>query len=219
MKTVDWYFDFVSPFSYLQQEIFHRLPDGVEIRYQPVLFAGLLTAWGHKGPAEIPAKRRFTYRHVQWVAEQHGIPFKFPPAHPFNPIKALRLAIALDNDPAAIRKIFRFIWQEGGLIENEDEWKRLAAELGVADADARIADRRVKDALRRTGEKAVAAGLFGVPTFVADGELFWGFDATDMFIAYLGNPELFNQGELARVGDLPAASERTAGQKNGHRLD
>lgn len=208
MKTVDWYFDFVSPFAYLQHEVFHRLPAGIEIRYKPVLFAGFLNAWGHKGPAEIPAKRRFTYRHVQWMAEQRGIPLRFPPAHPFNPIKALRLAIALGSDPEAVRKIFRFIWREGRLIENEAEWTRLTGELGVPNADHRIADQKVKDALRRNGEEALAAGVFGVPTFSADGELFWGFDATDMFIAYLKDPTPFKQGEMARVSDLPAGSQR-----------
>ena len=62
MKTLDWYFDFVSPYSYLQHEILHTLD--AEIRYKPILFAGLLNAWGHKGPVEIPEKRRFTYRNV-----------------------------------------------------------------------------------------------------------------------------------------------------------
>lgn len=207
-KTLDWYFDFISPFSYLQREHFHRLPTEVKIRYKPVLFAGLLTAWGHKGPAEIPGKRRFTYRYVQWLANQHGVPLKFPQGHPFSPIKPLRLAIALDNDPEVIARIFRFIWKEGLLVDDEQNWKRLTAELKVPDADARISDPRVKDQLRKNGEEAYSAGVFGVPTFVAGNELFWGFDATDMLIAYLKNSQMFNSGEMARVSDLPVVSER-----------
>src|ERR1700693_6453432 len=97
MKSAEWYFDFISPFSYLQIVAFDRFPPEVNLTLRPVLLAGLLNHWGHKGPAEIPEKRRFTYRFVQWLAERQGGPMKFPPVHPFNPIKALRLAIAAGN--------------------------------------------------------------------------------------------------------------------------
>ena len=64
----DWYFDFVSPFAYLQLMDFKRLPDSLGIRYRPVLFAGLLGHWGQKGPAEIPDKRRRTeYRGLRQI--------------------------------------------------------------------------------------------------------------------------------------------------------
>ena len=207
-RTVDWFFDFVSPFSYLQCMKFPALPEDCELRMRPVLFAGLLDAWAHKGPAEIAPKRRFTYRYVHWLAGREGIPFRFPPAHPFNPLRPLRLALALGSDPATIREIFRFIWAEGRLIEGDAEWSALTRRLGVPDADARIAAPEVKAALRRNGEEAVAAGVFGVPTFLVDGELFWGYDATPMLLDYLRDPGAFRSGELARIADLPAASER-----------
>ncbi len=69
---VDWYFDFVSPFAYLQSEQFALLGPKVSIRYRPVLFAGLLDANGQKGPAEIPAKRAFTFRFCIWRAKVIG---------------------------------------------------------------------------------------------------------------------------------------------------
>ena len=68
----DWYFDFVSPFAYLQSEQLAALAPRIAVRYKPVLFAGLLDANGHKGPAEIPAKRAFTYRFVLWQARKLG---------------------------------------------------------------------------------------------------------------------------------------------------
>src|SRR5512146_708877 len=89
-----WYFDFVSPFSYLHVNMFDRIAIPLEIEPVPVLFAGLLKAAGSKGPAEIPAKRTQTYRYCTWLARTEGIPFRFPPRHPFNPLFALRLAIA-----------------------------------------------------------------------------------------------------------------------------
>jgi 2-hydroxychromene-2-carboxylate isomerase len=131
MPTADWYFDFISPFSYLQLEAFDRLPPGVEVTFRPVLFAALLGHWGHKGPAEIPEKRRFTYRFAQWRAERDGIPMIFPSAHPFNPIKALRLAMAAGNRIEPIQTIFRHIWREGKSIDVAADWNALCHKVGV----------------------------------------------------------------------------------------
>jgi 2-hydroxychromene-2-carboxylate isomerase len=208
MKSAEWYFDFISPFSYLQFEAFGELPRALEITFRPVVFAGILDHLQHKGPAEIPGKRRFTYRHVQWLAKHHGIPLKFPPAHPFNPIRALRLAVALGDRREVIEKIFRFIWRDGRSTDAPTDWEALTAALGAGNADQMIADPRVKDELRANGERAIEHGVFGVPTFVVDGEVFWGFDATGMVIDYLEDPQWFKSGEIARIGDLPAAAQR-----------
>ena len=112
MQRIDWYFDFVSPFAYFQLVSLRRAETPLEIACHPVLFAGLLRHWEMKGPAEIPEKRRFTYRYVQWYAQREGIAFRMPPAHPFNPLSALRLVIALDCDIEAIQTVFEFIWAQ-----------------------------------------------------------------------------------------------------------
>ncbi|MFP6687787.1 MAG: DsbA family protein, partial [Alphaproteobacteria bacterium] len=133
MTKAVWYFDFISPFAYLQWQKFDRLPDNLQISHRPVLFAGLLNHWGQKGPAEIPAKRRHTYRYCRWLAQRRNIPFTLPPAHPFNPLKALRLAVALGEDSVAIGEIFRVIYAEGVDVADAEGWRRLTAELGVTD--------------------------------------------------------------------------------------
>ncbi|GMQ77452.1 MAG: 2-hydroxychromene-2-carboxylate isomerase [Gammaproteobacteria bacterium] len=204
----DWYFDFISPYAYLQLMSFKRLPDSLAIHYRPVLFAGLLGHWGQKGPAEIPAKRRHTYRQCQWLAERAGIPFKFPPVHPFNPLRALRLSIALGTEPAIIGAIFEFIFAEGRDIQSDDEWKVLAARLEVDDPDALVAQPEVKSALRENTEEAVRRGVYGVPTFAVGDELFWGADTTDMLQDYLADPGLFSRGEMARIDAMPMGVER-----------
>ena len=205
---VDWYFDFVSPYAYLQLMDFKRLPDSLEIRYRPVLFAGLLDHWGQKGPAEIPAKRRQTYRQCQWLADRAGVPFKFPPVHPFNPLRPLRLCIALGTEPAVIGGIFEFIFAEGRDIQSDGDWKTLAARLEIGDADALVSQPEVKSALRTNTEEAIRRGVFGVPTFVVGKELFWGSDTTDMLLDYLADPQLFSRGEMARIDSLPMGVER-----------
>ena len=175
-----------------------------------MVFAAILDANGQKGPAEIVAKRVFTYRFVVWQAKALGIPFKFPHAHPFSPIPLLRLAIACDCRLDAITRIFRFVWRDGRLPDLPIEWAELAHELGLPDADARINDPAVKDALRRETDAAIARGVFGVPTIAAGNELFWGADATDMALAYMRAGGRYDDPEYARVAELPAAAVRGA---------
>jgi 2-hydroxychromene-2-carboxylate isomerase len=185
MASAEWYFDFVSPYSYLQCEQLPALETRLRIHYRPVLFAGLLRAHGQKGPAEIPAKRRFTYRFLVWQARKLGVPFKFPAVHPFNPLPLLRLAIAADSDPDAVRRIFRFVWRDGRLGDLPIEWAELMSELHLPDAQERIESPEVKAALRRNTDEAIAKGVFGVPTLAIGDELFWGADATAMAADYV----------------------------------
>jgi len=210
VPSADWYFDFVSPFSYLQCEQLPALEAKLRIRYRPVLFAALLGANGHKGPAEIPAKRRFTYRFVVWQAARLGIPLTFPAVHPFNPLPLLRLAIVADCSPDAVRRIFRFVWRDGRVGDLPIEWAELMAQLDLPDAAARIASPEVKDALRRNTDEAIARGVFGVPTLAIGDELFWGADATAMAADYLAGGCRFADPEIERVGSLPVGAAREA---------
>jgi 2-hydroxychromene-2-carboxylate isomerase len=213
MATADWYFDFISPFSYLQCEQLPALERAIRVRYRPVLFAGLLKAHATLGPAEIPAKRRFTYRFVVWQARQLGIPLKFPAAHPFNPLPLLRLAIAADCEPDAVRRIFRFVWRDGRLGDLPIEWAELTAGLGLPDAVARIGSAEVKDALRRNTDEAIARGVFGVPTLAIGDELFWGVDATPMAADYVAHGCRYTDPEMTRVASLPMVAERDRAQR------
>jgi 2-hydroxychromene-2-carboxylate isomerase len=208
MPSADWYFDFVSPFAYLQSEQLATLAPRLSVRYRPVLFAGLLDASGQKGPAEIAAKRTFTYRFVVWQAKRLGVPLKFPPEHPFNPLPLLRLALACDCEAQAVTRIFRFVWRDGRLPDLPIEWADLTHDLGVRDGAARIAAADVKDALRRNTEEAVERGVFGVPTLAIGGELFWGADATAMAADYVAAGCRFDDPEYARVAKLPVGAAR-----------
>jgi 2-hydroxychromene-2-carboxylate isomerase len=173
-----------------------------------VLFGAILAHWEHKGPAELPTKRTFTYRQVMWVARRDGIALRFPPRHPFNPIKVLRLAVALGGELAAIRTIFRYIWAEGGEVDTDAGFAELARSMGVADAEARVSDPAVKEALKKNGDDAIAAGVFGVPTIAIGAELFWGYDSTAMAADYLRDPGAFLSTEMRRVDALPVGVRR-----------
>jgi len=210
MRQADWYFDFVSPFSYLQLQRLHEMPADLALTPRAILFAAVLDHWGQRGPAEIEPKRVFTYRQAQWRADRDGIPMRFPPRHPFNPLKVLRLAVALEERMEVIREIFFAIWRDGIDASSDEGFRQLAAQLGVRDADALIAKQDVKDRLRANTERAIAAGVFGVPTILVDGLAFWGDDATAMALDYLRDPARFTSGEMARVATLPVGATRQA---------
>lgn len=208
MRALDWYYDFISPYSYLQCATFPALPAGVQVRLKPVLFGALLDQAGTLGPAEIPGKREHTYRQTLWLAQRHGVPMRLPPRHPFNPLSVLRLAVALDAPLATVRRIFDFIWAEGRDPSDPSEFATLANSLGVADAGARIADQSVKARLKSNTDEAIAAGVWGVPTFAIDGFCFWGFDSGQMMLDYLTDPSAFTSGEHARIAGLPSGIRR-----------
>ena len=210
---IDWYFDFISPYSYLAFEALPVALAAIEpapaVRYRPVLFAGLLNHWGHKGPAEVPPKRRFTYEHVAWLADRHGIAMRAPRQHPFNPLPLLRAAIAAGNQRDAIGKLFRFIWRDGALPD-EPAFAQLLADLRIAPAALDAPE--VKSALRANGEAAIAAGVFGVPTAVARTahgvRAIWGFDALPMLADWLRGAPVFSSEQLRRAADLPMGEQR-----------
>ncbi len=208
MPQVDWYYDFISPFTYLASHRLVEVADRATLRYCPVLFAGLLGHWEHKGPAEIGPKRVFSYRHVQWLADRNGIAFRMPGAHPFNPLPYLRLSIALENEPAAVQGIFDFLWQRGLDPGAAETFARLCESLGVSDGVERVADPAVKARLKQNTQQAIADGVFGVPTFAVNGALFWGFDAVDFLLDYLDDPALLQSEAMQRASTLPVGVSR-----------
>jgi 2-hydroxychromene-2-carboxylate isomerase len=205
MRHADWYFDFISPYSYLALTDVERL-ENVEIRYRPILFAGLLKHWGHKGPAEMPTKRAWTYRWCTWYAAQRAIPFRFPAAHPFNSLPYLRLAIAAGCRADAVRRIFEQLWTTGADASDPRHVDDLTRSLEVD--PSRIGAQDVKVALRAQTDSAIGDGVFGVPTLVVDGEMFWGADALDFVRAYLANPAILQNEEMQRVTSLPIGASR-----------
>lgn len=219
-----WYFDFVSPYAYLQHEVFLQRGLGDLLEYRPVLLGGLLAHWQSKGPAEIESKRRAIYHHCQWLAEEHGIALRFPPAHPFNPLASLRLAVAVlaqggDGARDCITALFRAVFAEGRDLQGVDAvaevcgdlWLQLGdagGEDGVAGVAEAIAQPAVKAQLRANTEEAAADGVFGVPTARIGGQLFWGLDMTEMALEALRDPQRFRRGAYSRLDKLPVGIRR-----------
>lgn len=204
----DWYFDFISPFSWLHWARLRRDHSEIVLNPKPVLLAAILNHWGQLGPAELPGKRVHTYRQVLWQARQLGMPLHFPPTHPFNPLAALRLCLAAPDRTQATDAIFRHIWEDGRAGDSIEALADVAQALGIADPAAAVADPAVKAALAANGAEAIALQAFGVPTLVVDDHLFWGNDATPMLLDYLDHRDLFDDAQMRLLDSIPIGVQR-----------
>lgn len=193
MKHITFYLDFISPYAWLA---FEELPVALmglsySVTYKPLLFAALLKHHGQLGPAEIPAKRDWTYRQVQWLAHNKGHTLDMPATHPFNPLGLLRLALATDAQGQPNRYVcetlFKHVWVGGADAADATRLATITQQLSPLrdpTADA------IKAQLRAHAEEAIAQGVFGVPSFLVDGKVFWGLDALPMLREYLTNSSL-----------------------------
>ena len=204
MKHISFYLDFISPYAYLA---FEEMPQALvglsySITYKPLLFAALLKHYGQLGPAEIPAKRDWTYRQVQWLAHSKGQALDMPATHPFNPLALLRLAVATDRNGHPNRYVcetlLKHVWLGGADAADAGRLSAITQQLAPTRDPAEDA---VKAQLRTHAEEAIAKGVFGVPAFEVDGKVFWGLDALPMLRAYLQGDTWFEgpQWESARV--------------------
>ena len=213
MTHIDFYFDPISPYAYLA---FERLPEALQglsysVSYRPVLFAGMLAEHGQKGPAEIEPKRAWTFRQVHWLAHQHGIPLRTPAEHPFNPLALLRLALACapsNGTPNRLvcEQVLRHVWRGDGNDANDSDrlaelTTRLAPSRSAADAD-------VKQALKDATERAISLGVFGVPSLVVNGRVFWGLDALPMLRDCMSGGAWFDTPSWADAGIAPPGVRR-----------
>ena len=213
LKHITFYLDFISPYAYLA---FEKLPQALmglsySVDYQPVLLAGMLQHHGQLGPAEIPAKRDWTYRQVQWLARQQGTPLHMPAAHPFNPLSLLRLARACDAAGQPNRyvceTIFRHVWVGGAEAADAERLAALTAKLApVQKPDAEA----VKSQLKTNTHQAIERGVFGVPAMAVDDKVFWGLDALPMLRDYLQGGPWFAGDDWDAAANIPIGIARPA---------
>lgn len=214
---IEIFFDFISPYAYLACSRVNALGAriGHEVEPRPLLFAGVLNALGTKGPAEVPARRAYVVKDVLRAAHRAGVKIALPPAHPFNPLPALRVA-ALDLDRALrwriIDALFAATWGGGGGIDGTDRVAAVLREVGIDEAPlmALSAGPEAKERLRRNTDEALARGAFGVPTLFVDGEMFFGFDSFPEIEAFVrGEDPVANHLDLVEQwAKLPVATTR-----------
>ena len=210
MPAVRFVFDVISPYAYVAWKLV-RDRGMVPV---PILFAAVLDALGQKGPAEIPAKRVYAFKDAYRKGARAGAPpLVPPPSHPFNPLCALRVAGLPMPDDARVRLVdalFDAAWGGHGGCETPAQVIAAARRAGL-DGEALVArasEPEAKERLRAATAEAIAAGVFGVPSFVTGGEVFWGVDAIPHLDEFLAGRDPVPADAAARWKDLPATARR-----------
>lgn len=192
MNRMEFYYDLVSPYSYLAYAEAGRVAErsGAEIVLRPVLLGALHKAVGIKAPIETPAKGRYQARDIQRWAERYGLPMRFPEPFPFRTLKTMRAAMWCAERGSLepfTREAFALFWEEGGAPKGleateEDEPLREVARRVELDPDellAGAATDEAKQALKKATSEAAERGVFAAPTFFVGDEMFWGNDRLD----------------------------------------
>jgi 2-hydroxychromene-2-carboxylate isomerase len=183
IKPFDFYFDFVSPYSFLAHKQIKKIEnrEGIKIRYNPILLGGLHNLHGIKAPAFIPAKAKHMIRDCKLIAEKNEIRFKFNSYFPIRSLNLMRGVLVAEEDNIKshyIDNIFNTIWQDGLNMNDDIIIEKVLKNLNVNPKTfiLRITSSLIKESLRKKTSEAYIKGIFGAPTFVANNKIFWGQD-------------------------------------------
>lgn len=212
MTKIEFFFDYISPYAYLGWTQIQGIAETHQCEFEPrpVLFAGLLNAHGQLGPAEVPAKRAYVIRNMLWLADELNVPFKVPPSHPFNPLLPLRITLATDGDSSIIDIFYKAVWGQGQDISTEASVSKLLSDHDIDPMPLLESanDPVVKTRLRENTDYAISKGVFGVPSFIIDEELFWGVDSLPHLRRYLEGHRPIDETQIQAWESLPASARR-----------
>ena len=183
IKPFDFYFDFISPYSFLAHKEIRKIENKIriKIRYKPILLGGLHNLHGIKAPVFIPAKARHMIRDCKLIAEKNNVKFKFNSYFPIRSLNLMRGVLVAEEDNIKsyyIDNIFNTIWQDGLNMNDEIIIQKILKNLSVNPKTffLRSTSPAVKDSLRKKTNDAYEKGIFGAPTFVSNNKIFWGQD-------------------------------------------
>ena len=177
MRDVEFLFDYASPYAYLANERAAAVLPDVRIKHVPVYLRGF-EAFSKGVPFTAP-RLAYILEDLRRCAAEYGLLFRVPATFPVNGLYALRGAIAASRAgmfDVYHRAMFRAVWAEGRETSNRDAVGQIMRTLGLGDLVASLDDPSIKDELKTTTEAAARRGVFGVPTFMVGGELYWGHD-------------------------------------------
>ena len=183
IKPFDFYFDFISPYSFLAHKEIIKIEKkhSVKIKYKPILLGGLHNLHGIKAPAFIPAKAKHMIRDCKLIAEKNKIKFKFNSYFPIKSLNLMRGVFVAEEDNYKshyIDSIFNAIWQDGLNMNDENVIQKVLKNLNINPKTfhLRSASSSIKDSLRKKTNEAYEKGIFGAPSFVSNNKIFWGQD-------------------------------------------
>jgi 2-hydroxychromene-2-carboxylate isomerase len=183
IKPFDFYFDFISPYSFLAHKEIRKIENKakIKIRYKPILLGGLHNLHGIKAPAFIPAKAKHMVRDCKLIAERNNVRFKFNSYFPIKSLDLMRGVLVAEEDNIKdyyIDNIFSNIWQDGLNMNDEIIVQKVLKNLNINYKTfvLRSTSSLIKDSLRKKTSEAYEKGVFGAPTFLSNNKIFWGQD-------------------------------------------
>ena len=190
IKPFDFYFDFVSPYSFLAHKQIRKIEkkEGIKIKYRPILVGGLHNLHGIKAPAFIPAKAKHMIRDCKLIAIKNGLKFKFNSYFPIRSLNLMRGVFVAEEDNIKsyyIDSIFNTIWHDGLNMNDPVIVEKVLKNLSVNPKSfiLRSTSSQIKDSLRKKTNDAYDKGIFGAPTFVVNNKIFWGQDRIEFALA------------------------------------
>lgn len=190
MPTLEFFFDFTSPYSYLASTQVDAVAAraGGAVRWRPFLLGGVFKATGNRPPIELPAKARHMLVDLDRWARRYGVPYRFPSTFPLPSILALRCALAAEAAGRLVpfsQAVFRAAFAEERDISSPEVLAALAGQVGLDGAAVVAAAPSFKEALIRQTSEAVERGAFGAPALFVGDQLFIGNDRLDFAEAAL----------------------------------
>ena len=183
IKPLEFYFDFISPYSFLAHKQIREMEnkEGIKVIYKPILLGGLHNLHGIKAPAFIPAKAKHMVRDCKLIAEKNNIRFKFNAYFPIRSLNLMRGVLVAEEDNVKkyyIDNIFNTIWQDGLNMNDAIVIQKILQNLNINPKtfSLRTTSSLIKDLLRKKTNEAYEKGVFGAPTFVVNNKIFWGQD-------------------------------------------
>lgn len=213
MKSTLFFFDYLSPFSYFAWRELSTLP--TQIVFKPTPLGPLLNHWGIKGPGEVQPKREFLLKQCLRYSQARGIPFTTPKTHPFNSLYALRLSTAAASgvdQSKVVAALWRAGWEKRIDMGEPDELVAALTEAGLEGTKIyeRSFSAEAKKEVKANITEATGLGVFGVPSFVHEGELFWGHDSLTQLKLFLDGKDNLDRDKLhLLLSSTPRAAQQS----------
>ena len=189
IKSFDFFFDFISPYSYLAHKQIRNIEfqNKIEINYMPILLSGLLNLAEIKAPVFIPSKAKFMIKDCKLFAEKLNIKFKFNSYFPIQSLNLMRgVLIAQKENKTSlyIDKFFDACWKDDLNLNDQKIVDEILKELNfkLETFKLKISEHKIKDELKKRTRDAFSKGVFGAPSFIINNKMFWGQDRLEFVL-------------------------------------
>ena len=183
IKSFEFYFDFISPYSFLAHKEIKKIEEAntIKIKYMPILLDDLHNLAGSKPPGFIPIKARYMIKDCKLWAEKYNIAFKFNNYFPIKTLDLMRCVLVAEKKNFSqnfINNVFDAIWKDGLNLNDNIIVEKLLKNLDINPKTflTESAEPQIKDELRKRTDAAYKKGIFGAPSFIVNNKVFWGQD-------------------------------------------